>query len=148
MIKSPQMLSVIDPTEGLVQYVLAVKPYHTKILEVLVEYVYTDKVVVIVQDHMVSQDNFSNQLPSLLAAATIADKIFFDIHLYLQDTISATLADIRPVGYGMDGFSSGTDGDMGSNRNPEGLGITVVGTGADDTYTLSPDGMDLEAFDE
>lgn len=34
----------VDPTEGFVQYVQTVKPYHTKILEVLVEYVWTDQV--------------------------------------------------------------------------------------------------------
>lgn len=39
-----QSLFRIDPTQGLVEYVTAVKPYHTKILEVLVEYVYTERV--------------------------------------------------------------------------------------------------------
>lgn len=37
-------LSRIDPTEGFVQYVNTVKPYHSKILDVLLEYVYTDPV--------------------------------------------------------------------------------------------------------
>lgn len=32
----------IDPTQGLVDYVNAVKPYHSKVLDVLVEYVYTE----------------------------------------------------------------------------------------------------------
>jgi hypothetical protein len=40
----------IDPTEGLVRYVNAVKPYHTKVLDVLVEYVYTEQVKVTVRD--------------------------------------------------------------------------------------------------
>lgn len=39
-----QSLFRIDPTQGLVDYVNAVKPYHTKLLEVLVEYVYTERV--------------------------------------------------------------------------------------------------------
>lgn len=34
----------IDPTEGLVDYVQSVKPYHTKIMEVLVEYIYKEEV--------------------------------------------------------------------------------------------------------
>lgn len=34
----------IDPTQGLVQYTEAVKPYHTKIVEVLIEYVYKERV--------------------------------------------------------------------------------------------------------
>lgn len=42
----------IDPTEGLIRYVNAAKPYHTKLLDVLVEYVYTDKVSVTVKDNL------------------------------------------------------------------------------------------------
>ena len=40
----------IDPVEGLVQFTLDVKPYHTKILEVEVEYIYTDVVDVTITD--------------------------------------------------------------------------------------------------
>lgn len=39
-----------DPTTGFVDYVLTVKPYHTKILETLVEYVWTEQINVIVCD--------------------------------------------------------------------------------------------------
>lgn len=45
-----QSLFRIDPTQGLVDYVQAVKPYHTKILDVLVEYVYTEKIDATVKD--------------------------------------------------------------------------------------------------
>jgi len=41
---SQTVLNRIDPTEGFVSYVKDVKPYHTKILEVLVEYVYQENV--------------------------------------------------------------------------------------------------------
>lgn len=41
-----QSLFRIDPTEGLVQYAKEVKPYHSKILDVLVEYIYSEKVAV------------------------------------------------------------------------------------------------------
>lgn len=40
----------IDPTTGLVEYVQTVKPYHTKVLDVLVEYVFEEKVDVTVFD--------------------------------------------------------------------------------------------------
>lgn len=40
----------IDPTQGLVDYVNTVKPYHTKVLDILVEYVYTEKVDVRVNE--------------------------------------------------------------------------------------------------
>lgn len=43
-------INKIDPTQGLVDYVMAVKPYHTKILDVLIEYVYTDKINVTVTE--------------------------------------------------------------------------------------------------
>ena len=45
-----QSLFRIDPTQGLVDYVNAVKPYHTKLLEVLVEYVYTERVDITVSE--------------------------------------------------------------------------------------------------
>lgn len=41
-----------DPVQGLVDYVLEVKPYHTKILEVLVEYVHGDTMDVTMTDAM------------------------------------------------------------------------------------------------
>jgi hypothetical protein len=37
-----QTLFRVDPTEGFVQYVNTVKPYHSKILDVLIEYVHTE----------------------------------------------------------------------------------------------------------
>ncbi|MGI0075811.1 MAG: hypothetical protein ACREAU_00200, partial [Nitrosopumilaceae archaeon] len=42
----------IDPVEGLVQYVLDIKPYHTKIIEVLVEYLHTDPLNVTILDEL------------------------------------------------------------------------------------------------
>lgn len=44
------MPRLIDPLKGLVDYVNDIKPYHTKILEVLIEYVYQDRVRAIVVD--------------------------------------------------------------------------------------------------
>ena len=43
-------LKQLDPVQGLVDYVLDIKPYHTKIIEVLVEYVYEEKVNVTILD--------------------------------------------------------------------------------------------------
>lgn len=45
-----QSLFRIDPTEGLYQYAKAVKPFHSKVLDVLVEYVYRENVNVRVKD--------------------------------------------------------------------------------------------------
>lgn len=39
-----ESLMRIDPTQGLIDYVNTVKPYHSKILEVLVEYVYQEQI--------------------------------------------------------------------------------------------------------
>lgn len=43
-------LVTIDPIQGLQDYVLDIKPYHTKVFETLVEYVYTDYVNVNIVD--------------------------------------------------------------------------------------------------
>lgn len=40
----------LDPVQGLVDYVLDVKPYHTKIIEVLIEYVFNEPVNVTILD--------------------------------------------------------------------------------------------------
>lgn len=45
-----QGLVTIDPIQGLVDYVNVIKPYHTKVFETLVEYVYTDYVNVSIVD--------------------------------------------------------------------------------------------------
>lgn len=46
---APGLLS-IDPIQGLVDYVLDIKPFHTKIFQVLFEYIYTDAVATTVVD--------------------------------------------------------------------------------------------------
>lgn len=43
---SQQLLFNADPVEGFVRYANAVKPYHTKIMEALIEYVYTEELSV------------------------------------------------------------------------------------------------------
>lgn len=43
----------IDPTEGLVEYAQAVKPYHSKVLDIFVEYVYTETLASKVTDKMI-----------------------------------------------------------------------------------------------
>jgi hypothetical protein len=45
------MPKLINPLKGLVDYVNDIKPYHTKILEVLIEYVYQDRIKAIVIDN-------------------------------------------------------------------------------------------------
>lgn len=42
----------IDPSEGLVEYIKVVKPYHSKILDVNVEYIYDEPIVSSVRDSM------------------------------------------------------------------------------------------------
>ena len=46
---------LIDPVQGLVNYVLDAKPYHTKIAEVQVGYVYTENVDVTITDRLTWQ---------------------------------------------------------------------------------------------
>ena len=241
MINSPHTRSTIDPTQGLIDYVNAVKPYHSKILDVLVEYVYTEAITVNVQERWKWSDQFYNtpveffdalpptlistaftgsilttivgpihttvltvtavfdgtlsvgqeiyglgvlpntiiltqltgspggigtyvlstlylapvssepmvatHAPDMLTTTTISETFGFDIHLELSDSISATLADIRPVGYGLDTYGAATEG-FGTVGDPEGLGKTAVGSGIGDAFTVRPDGFDLDTFDE
>lgn len=49
-----------DPTEGLVEYVQAVKPYHSKILDILVEYVFSESVSCRVTDKMALTVTFTS----------------------------------------------------------------------------------------
>jgi len=55
-----QSLFRVDPTDGLVEYVKAVKPYHTKILDVLVEYVYKENITTTVTDNWLWAIGLSN----------------------------------------------------------------------------------------
>ena len=44
-------IKVLDPVTGLLDYVQNVKPYHTKVVEVLVEYVFNVNVDVTILDN-------------------------------------------------------------------------------------------------
>lgn len=55
-----QALFRIDPTEGLVEYVQAIKPYHSKILDIFVEYIYAETASVRVTDKMVMEIGFTS----------------------------------------------------------------------------------------
>jgi hypothetical protein len=46
------MKSNRDPVQGLVDYIIDIKPFHTKIMDVLVEYVYTDHIEVAFDDRI------------------------------------------------------------------------------------------------
>ncbi len=59
-------ITSINPTEGFVSYTLDTKPYHTKILEVNVDYVYRDMVNVTIQDNIKWVMNFSTAYMELL----------------------------------------------------------------------------------
>jgi hypothetical protein len=139
-IVSPRITSTINPTQGLVDYVGDVKPYHSKILDVLVEYVYTEQINTTIQEQWgsdmaqamstdsVGVSSGAVQVP-ILVPTTIGERFGFDVHLFLQDSIAATMEDIRPVGYGMDSFSTEVGGGFGTNPDPDGLSITAIGTG-------------------
>lgn len=58
-------LKLLDPVQGLVDFVLDIKPYHTKIVEVLIEYVYNEFVDVTILDSMHTQiDLYYPKLPA------------------------------------------------------------------------------------
>jgi hypothetical protein len=57
-------LKNLDPVQGLVDYVLDIKPYHTKIAEIIVEYVYNDNVAVVITDKWHVQVDITRPWPS------------------------------------------------------------------------------------
>lgn len=132
LITSPQVVSTINPIQGLIDYVGDVKPYHTKILDVLIEYVYTEQINATVQEQwnmaMTQVGSGTMQLPNPLVSTSIGENFGFDIELFLQDIIATSIVDIPPVGYGMDAYSTKSGG-FGSVVDTEGLSITAVGSG-------------------
>ena len=84
-------LLTIDPIQGLVDYVTDIKPFHTKIFQVLFEYVYTDNVNTTVTDtlELFIDDNQTyityNTDPSLQNPGGIPANSFW------YDPVSATL---------------------------------------------------------
>jgi len=44
------VVSKTDPVQGLIDYILDIKPYHSKVLEVLMEYIYTDAINVSISE--------------------------------------------------------------------------------------------------
>ena len=78
MIKSPQTLSTIDPAEGLIQYVQTVKPYHTKVLEVLVEYVYTENLAVTIDDSNIVFEFSGGLAPAMLGKVVLPVQMEID----------------------------------------------------------------------
>lgn len=50
-------ITELDPVQGLVEYVEDVKPYHTKIIEVLVEYVFTETVNVSITESLIIEES-------------------------------------------------------------------------------------------
>jgi hypothetical protein len=115
----------LDPIQGLVDYVLDVKPYHTKIIEVMIEYVYNDNATGVVSDTV----NFSwgpTRFPIAIASPAldqfILDGDFTDAMLYIMGSPSETLTII----------------DTGGNQTShEIVGAPVFGAGVT-TVTVSP----------
>lgn len=59
---SQKTLFSVDPTEGFVQYAQTIKPYHSKILEVLVEYIYTENINVTLKEKVKWKFDISHPL--------------------------------------------------------------------------------------
>ena len=43
-------MAILDPIQGLVDYVLEIKPYHTKIVEILIEYIQQEDIDVTIAE--------------------------------------------------------------------------------------------------
>ena len=56
----------IDPTQGLLAYAQAVKPYHSKVLDIFVEYVYSERLTSKVTDRMSLNIELTNYRPPVV----------------------------------------------------------------------------------
>ena len=95
MTELTQALFRIDPTEGLVQYALAVKPYHSKILDVFVEYVYTESMSVRVSDHLSLEMTLTSGGEGEPVTYTCGYGYIWDISS--GDTMTATVVSASPA---------------------------------------------------
>ena len=74
-------LTKIDPVQGLINYVLDNKPYHTKVIEVLVEYVHTDLIATTVLENIdwcigIGSPTLSNKFAFSIIQVDTANKTF------------------------------------------------------------------------
>lgn len=91
---------VRDPLEGFIEYVKNVKPYHTKILEIIVEYQYSDIVNITISEKL-SMDIHLNFSENTLI--TIPENYYFNVDkLELQDFVKVYVADnTYNIGWGV-----------------------------------------------
>lgn len=81
----------IDPTKGLIDYVNTVKPYHSKILDVLVEYIYEEKVDVVVEEDWKWNLTFTTR--------TDQDVVYSCGYGYRWDPTGITTPESQPVSF-------------------------------------------------
>lgn len=81
----------VDPTKGLIEYVNTVKPYHSKILDVLVEYIYEEKVNVIVDEDWKWNISFTTR--------TDQDVVYSCGYGYRWDPTGITAPESQPVSF-------------------------------------------------
>jgi len=85
------MISNRDPLQGLIDYVNAIKPFHTKIAEVRVQYNYAETVNVTITDSLsfdITISMFENMI------SNIGDNYYFNVErLFQQDVVRVTVVD-------------------------------------------------------
>jgi len=105
----PHKIITIDPIQGLVDYVAEIKPYHTKVVEVLIEYVHADNIDVTIDEQL----NFllHTDAPEELLGVTVTDFLqFSNIGMSFEDGILAyNLENTDSVGFDEGGFGEEAD---------------------------------------
>ncbi len=89
-------LKTIDPIAGLVNYINDIKPYHSKVFEVLVQYVYQDYVNVTIKDSLnlglnISQDD---NIATTITEASITE--MFDFFVSAPAPLSGLIFNVNP----------------------------------------------------
>jgi hypothetical protein len=93
-------LKTIDPVEGLINYIDDIKPYHTKIFEVLTNYVYTDYVNVTMTEifNLNINSNYIDDVNVTLTETTITETLEFFASASDQSTYVITSVGSNTIG--------------------------------------------------
>jgi hypothetical protein len=98
-------LKNIDPIQGLVDYVLDIKPYHSKIFETLVEYVYTDYINVSIKDSLRTDIDsaFEDNVDATILESSITEMLDFFSTAPTPPTFAVASTDVTNLSVNLSG---------------------------------------------
>jgi hypothetical protein len=90
-------MAQLDPTQGLVDFTLATKPFHTKVAEVIIEYVYTEAIVATVTDEMHSCVNIGVPFHDSVFRSPVVEVSLFFNGVYVEGNVTHSIINGQKV---------------------------------------------------